>query len=257
MSTQQFQNTFRVALWEAYDKKCFWLREPIDYNGFHIDHVIPEKLADTPKLTKILADAGLPATFDIFGHENLVPACPVCNGRKTAMELEPHQLAFALRLVKNTLPKLVKRLKTRRKKRNLSEAIADALIADENGDWSIDEFIAVMQGKGYGKQGNTTSFVQALSPSRLATLSHARPEPLYGRKLVSINVKAVDSVRRAGISGADFLQAFMPHNLVHKLPNGTLRSLVRLKDGRSLFLNYHRSDSEIMLLSCHIANGTY
>ncbi len=48
MSSQKFSASQREAIWLAHEKKCAYTREPLDVSSFHIDHVIPETLAEDP-----------------------------------------------------------------------------------------------------------------------------------------------------------------------------------------------------------------
>lgn len=75
MSTQSFNSIEREAIWSAHNKKCAYTGQSIMINGFHIDHIIPEHLSEKPdELSNIKSSLGLPANFDIFGYENLLPA---------------------------------------------------------------------------------------------------------------------------------------------------------------------------------------
>lgn len=83
MSTQSFNSIEREAIWSAHNKKCAYTGQSIMINGFHIDHIIPEHLAEkTDELSNIKSSLGLPDDFDIFGYENLLPCCVATNLQK-------------------------------------------------------------------------------------------------------------------------------------------------------------------------------
>jgi hypothetical protein len=46
MSSQKFSSAEREAIWLAHEKKCAYTRELLGVSDFHIDHVVPESLAD-------------------------------------------------------------------------------------------------------------------------------------------------------------------------------------------------------------------
>jgi hypothetical protein len=49
MASQKFSAAEREAIWLAHEKKCAYTRELIDVSRFHIDHIVPENLADDPQ----------------------------------------------------------------------------------------------------------------------------------------------------------------------------------------------------------------
>ena len=96
MSNQKFSASQREALWLAYEKKCAYTRELLDVSSFHVDHILPERLADDPiELERIRNVLHLPDTFDIFGYENLLPSRPGANLQKASLVLDvPHTHFF-------------------------------------------------------------------------------------------------------------------------------------------------------------------
>lgn len=97
MSNQKFNASQREAIWLAHEKKCAYTREPLDVSNFHIDHVIPESLADSPsELAKVKTILGLPDDFDIFGYENLLPSRTGANLQKGSIVLGPAHTHFFL-----------------------------------------------------------------------------------------------------------------------------------------------------------------
>jgi hypothetical protein len=85
----------RFGVWKAWKCVCFWCREPVYFRDCHIDHLLPR--ASGNDLPSLIARYNLPPDFDIEGYENLVPAHPSCNQRKSDTLVDPSP-AFALYL---------------------------------------------------------------------------------------------------------------------------------------------------------------
>lgn len=95
MAKQKFSAMERQAVWLAYDRKCAYTREPIDFSDFHIDHIVPESLLDDPeRLAKVKSELHLPPGFDILGYENLVPCKPGANLQKTDLIFDPAPIQY-------------------------------------------------------------------------------------------------------------------------------------------------------------------
>jgi hypothetical protein len=90
MSSQKFSPCQREAIWLAHEKKCAYTRALIDVSSFHIDHIIPETLADNQdELEKVKTKFNLSNDFDIFGYENLLPSQPSANLQKGKLIFDP------------------------------------------------------------------------------------------------------------------------------------------------------------------------
>lgn len=107
MSTQKFNFMTREAIWLAHNKKCAYTREPLDISNFHIDHIIPEELANDPsQLANVKIALGLPPEFDIFGFENLLPAKPSINLQKGDILLDKSTTLFFIGIAKSRIQAL-------------------------------------------------------------------------------------------------------------------------------------------------------
>ena len=87
MTKHRFSYSQRYALWRAYDGRCFYCEQPLDFQDMTIDHVVPEALLLQPdKLAKLRAEYELDRNapgFRINDFSNWVPAHPrKCNARK-------------------------------------------------------------------------------------------------------------------------------------------------------------------------------
>src|SRR5713226_1243608 len=97
MSNQKLSASQREAIWLAHEKKCAYTRESLDLSSFHIDHIVPESLADDPaEFERIKANLGLPNDFDIVGYGNLLPCHPGANLQKGSLVLDPAHTHFFL-----------------------------------------------------------------------------------------------------------------------------------------------------------------
>ena len=45
MSKTKIEELYRLAIYNAYKGKCFYTDEPIAYQDFEVDHIIPESMA--------------------------------------------------------------------------------------------------------------------------------------------------------------------------------------------------------------------
>lgn len=80
MSKTKIGDALRLAIYEAYKGKCFYTGEPVPYQDYEVDHIIPESL--TTDIDTIKKRLGLGDDFDINSVENLVPSRPGVNLRK-------------------------------------------------------------------------------------------------------------------------------------------------------------------------------
>ncbi len=69
----------RLALWEAWDSKCYWCTKPLEFSVSEIDHIIPKNVTEAD-LARLKAAYGLRADFDLQDPRNLAPICRPCNG---------------------------------------------------------------------------------------------------------------------------------------------------------------------------------
>jgi hypothetical protein len=96
MSSQKFSASQREALWLAHEKKCAYTRELLDVSSFHIDHIVPESLADDAiKLERVKAMLGVDKDFDLYGYENLLPCRAGANLQKGSLVLDEAHTFFS------------------------------------------------------------------------------------------------------------------------------------------------------------------
>lgn len=92
MSKTRIEDTLRLAIFRAYDGKCFYTGEPIPYQDFEVDHIIPESLAQN--IEEIRNRLELGEDFNINSIENLVPCRPGLNLRKKDSLFSDNTLLF-------------------------------------------------------------------------------------------------------------------------------------------------------------------
>lgn len=117
MSSQKFSASQREALWLAHAKKCAYTRELLDVSSFHIDHIVPEGLADDPiELERMKVMLRLDKDFDLYGYENLLPCRSGANLQKGSLVFDEQHTHFFLGIaaskkseVKGNLEKIEKR----------------------------------------------------------------------------------------------------------------------------------------------------
>ncbi|WP_251961815.1 hypothetical protein [Pseudomonas sp. Marseille-Q5299] len=140
MSKQAFTAAQREAIWLAHSRKCAYTRELLDISNFHIDHVVPETLADkSVLLEETLARLGLPKEFDLFGWGNLLPCRPGANLQKSATVFEPAQIHFFLGVAASKKQEVVDNLEKIERRKNRGRAIILLQQCLERGELSAEE----------------------------------------------------------------------------------------------------------------------
>ncbi len=129
----------RVTLWNAYIKKCFYCNNPIPYNNFQIDHLIPDSLGKN----KAIALYDLQEDFELNSYYNLVPSCFTCNNRKRDSTYTKKTILFYLEEIKKKIPKIKKleeKIRVSDKKSDLSATINTTL-----NDVSLSDILGIMK----------------------------------------------------------------------------------------------------------------
>ena len=97
MSQLTLSQIERRAIWQAGGCACAYCGKPLRFRELEIDHIIPQSLeGDAAAWSRLREEQGLPNDFDVNGYANLAPACPDCNGRKSAQSLQAGRLAIEL-----------------------------------------------------------------------------------------------------------------------------------------------------------------
>jgi 5-methylcytosine-specific restriction endonuclease McrA len=123
----------RLALYEEWDRRCIWGREPLRFNELEIDHLIPKSLSGE-ELDRILADYGLPSSFDLYALTNLVPSCRFCNATKGSKPVPSAPIIKVhLEKARKLAPKIQLRADEFERDQDMDSALARILIARPSG----------------------------------------------------------------------------------------------------------------------------
>lgn len=145
MADQKFTAAEREAVWLAHEKKCAYTRELLDVSSFHIDHVLPEKLAETPEeLERTKAKLGLDADFELTGFENLLPCKPGTNLQKGSLILEPAPIHYFLGLAASKKAVVEGHLARIEQRKNRGRALILLQKCLERGELSPDEVARIL-----------------------------------------------------------------------------------------------------------------
>lgn len=143
MSKTKIDSLLRFTIFEAYDKKCFYTRVPLDYPDMEIDHIIPESLAD--KIDQIKAEYGLDKDFDINGYENLVPTRHDINNRKRNTLFDKNTTLYYLSLTKNHKKQILELYEKKQVTRKKENALISITTLIDNGSVSNDDVYRLIE----------------------------------------------------------------------------------------------------------------
>jgi hypothetical protein len=162
MAGQKFSAAQREAIWLAHEKKCAYTRELIDVSSFHIDHVVPENLADDPqKFQETKAKLNLGKDFDLTGFGNLLPCKPGANGQKGSIIMEPARIHYFLAIAADKKAEIEQRLQQIESRRNRSRALILLQQCLERGELSAEEVGRILEEHGERPQ-EIFSLIEAL-----------------------------------------------------------------------------------------------
>ncbi len=131
MSRTKFDNILRTALWNSYSNKCFYCNQILSWDELHIDHLIPESIAnDTIQFHRIIYDYELDKDFEVNELYNLVPTHSRCNFRKTNILFAKRTTLFYLEITQQKIQKIkdeFQKIKTRKNKGQIISKLQSAL----------------------------------------------------------------------------------------------------------------------------------
>ena len=142
MSKTRIGDSLRLAIYDAYRGKCFYTEEPVPYQDFEIDHIIPEsRESDIEDIKKRL---GLGDDFHINSVENLVPSRPGINLRKNGQMFSDNTLLLYFERTKAKKPTIValhEKYKKKSKLGNGYKAIDKLLVSGRISLEEINDYI--------------------------------------------------------------------------------------------------------------------
>ena len=140
MASKKFSSAEREAIWLAHEKKCAYTRELLDVSNFHIDHVIPESLADdAAELKRTKEELGLRNDFDLFDYGNLLPCRPGANLQKGSLVLDKATVHFFLGIASSKKGEIEANLRRIEHRKNRGRAIILLQQCLERGELSAKE----------------------------------------------------------------------------------------------------------------------
>ncbi|MBL0668845.1 hypothetical protein JD488_19445 [Aeromonas jandaei] len=146
MSNQKFSASQREALWLAHEKKCAYTRERLDISCFHIDHIIPEYLANDPaEFQRVRNILGLNENFDLHGYENLLPCRAGANLQKGSLVFDEAHAHFFLAIAKNKKKEVQITLEKIEKRKNSGKALILLQQCLERGELSPSEIVKILE----------------------------------------------------------------------------------------------------------------
>jgi len=90
MAKYRFSTIERIAIWEAFGKRCVYSGEPLSYADLEIDHILPEMLNDDERELKgIRVEYGLDPSFEINSFLNWIPVSGRLNRQKGRLLFQP------------------------------------------------------------------------------------------------------------------------------------------------------------------------
>lgn len=146
MSKQKFSASQREALWLAHERKCAYTRKTLDISSFHIDHIIPENLADDHiKFEQIKTSLRLSSNFDLYGYENLLPCRAEANLQKGALIFDPAHTHFFLGIAASKKSEVQRNLKKIEARNNRGKALILLQQCLERGELSPSEVAKILE----------------------------------------------------------------------------------------------------------------
>lgn len=145
MADQAFSATEREAIWLAWARKCGYTREPLDISDFHIDHIVPEHLADDPiEFARVRAELSLPDAFDLRAYYNLIPAKSRVNLQKGAIVFNASRTNFFLGLAAEKASSVADHIERIERRNNRGKAIILLQQCLERNELSQEEVLAIL-----------------------------------------------------------------------------------------------------------------
>jgi len=142
--------SIRYALWRAYDMKCFYCGQPVEFMNLNVDHVLPHSLMDDRgRFDIVLREYEIVENFPDFSIDdlsNLVPSHGAsCNLRKSDTLFPKRATLFYLTIVHNRLPRVVNELERLRITAERGEVLGGLGTLLESGDVSEREVIHILR----------------------------------------------------------------------------------------------------------------
>ena len=149
MEKHTFSEAERYAVWLHHAKRCWLCTVPLELIATTVDHVIPESLMDNPvALQNAIELYGLPASFNVNGFENWLPAHSHCNQAKGGRELQyvPAQ-RFIFEKLLDSADRVERTAIAINKRGEKGKVLAKLLTALDNETLSVDDVDAALEAR--------------------------------------------------------------------------------------------------------------
>lgn len=144
------QYAIRYALWRAYDMKCFYCGQPLEFMDMHVEHIVPQHLRDNDEQRdSVLRDYEIMESFPDFSIDSLSNLAPShgasCNLRKSDGLLPKAAILFYLTRVENNLSKVMEELERLRGAAEKGQVLGELSALVESRDISYSEVIDLIE----------------------------------------------------------------------------------------------------------------
>lgn len=131
---RKLKESYRLAIWRAYNRQCFYCGRPVEWPELEIDHILPQALATRPdKLLSLTKRLGLGRDFSLDNLQNCVPTHQNCNRRKLDTVYDLNVLFFYLQEAKKRVPAIEKELDQLRNRLKRDDILTSIGLALERG----------------------------------------------------------------------------------------------------------------------------
>jgi hypothetical protein len=138
MSIQKIDAVTREAIWSAHNLRCFYCTHPVLFAEVEIDHFIPETIS-AGDFAGLVERGVIPADLDLFGPDNLVPACRRHNCAKSDIIMSDTFVALQIAVISRVAGKVRRDLAKQRKLYRLDQIFRHLQKGVDQGSFSAAE----------------------------------------------------------------------------------------------------------------------
>lgn len=271
MADQAFSAAEREAIWLAWARKCGYTREPLDVSDFHIDHIVPEHLAENAEeFARVKAQLSLPDAFDVRSYYNLIPCRSRANLQKGGSTFDANRTNFFLGVAADKVDAIERHKAEIGRRNNRGRAIILLQQCLEKQELTSDEVLAILDrntahpeeifplllGLKYADQGEIDAISRAdidellNRPIWLGTGGPQEGLDLPNADGVRVNVRTCNEYKAAIAAGHFALSTYeISMATWFELQLGLLTSLKNAKSPSSSFVSDpHRGVADLDLL---------
>ena len=156
MTKHRFTLSERYALWQGFDKHCFYCGRPLDFNETTVDHVVPEHLmSNAEELARVTREYGLDTdipNFEINDFSNWVPADIYCNTHRKGEGILPlNTTLLYLHQIQKRLPRVREEFERQLNKQQKGRILGRLATALENNEISREDVLRILEERDEGQ----------------------------------------------------------------------------------------------------------